>query len=46
MPPIEPDLMGLIPKVVVVTDLEGGVTEEPLPEAKTPTSSVPSKVVT
>lgn len=32
-PPIEPYLVGLIPEVVLVTDLEGGVTEEPLPEA-------------
>lgn len=45
MPPTEPDLIGLIPKVVVMTDFEGGVIEEPLPEAETLASWVPPKTV-
>lgn len=46
MPPTEPDLLGLIPEVVPMTDLEGGVIKEPLLEAETPTSWMPPKAMT
>lgn len=42
----KPDLLGLIPKVALVTNLKGGVIEEPLPEAETPASWLPPKAVT
>lgn len=38
--------MGMVPKVVPMTDLEGGVTEEPLPEAELPESWVPPEAMT
>lgn len=46
MPPTEPDLMGLILEVVVVTELEGGVIEESLPEVETLASWVPPEAMT
>jgi len=36
--------MDMIPKVVPIADLEGGVIEEPLTEAKLPEGWVPPKV--
>lgn len=44
--PAEPDLVGIVPKVVTMTDLEGGVSEEPLPKAELPEGWVPPKMVT
>lgn len=38
--------MGLILEVMPVTDLEGGVIEEPLPKAELPKSWVPPEVMT
>lgn len=38
--------MGLIPEVIPVTDLDGGVTEEPLPEAEIPKGWMLPEVMT
>jgi len=35
-PVVEPNLVGVIPEVVTVTNLEGRVSEEPLPDAELP----------
>lgn len=42
----EPDLVGMVPEVVIVTNLEGGVNEEPLPNAELPEGWVPLEGVT
>lgn len=31
---VEPNMVGVIPQVVMVTDLEGGVSEEPSPDVE------------
>lgn len=46
VPPAEPNLMGMIPEVVPVTDLKGGVGEELLPGAELPEGWVPPKGMT
>lgn len=42
----EPDLMGMVLKVVVVIDLEGGTNKEPLLEAELPKGWVPPEGMT
>lgn len=44
--PPEPDLVGMVPEVVTLTNVGGGVSEEPLPKAELPEGWVPSEMVT
>lgn len=43
---VELDLVRVILKAVTVTDLEGRVSEEPLPDVELPEGWVPSEIVT
>lgn len=46
VPPTKPDLMGMVPEVVLVTDLKGGASEEPLLEAELLEGWVPPEGMT
>lgn len=45
-PVVEPDLVGVIPEVVIVTNLEGKVSEEPLLDVELLEEWVPLEIVT